>query len=37
MMSTHTGNRVTRKIVFRHTILGFVGSFPRKAGKEGAF
>ena len=37
MMSTHTGNRVARMSVFRHTIFGFIGSFPRKVEKEGAF
>ena len=37
MMSTHTGNRVPRMTVFKRTILDFVGSFPRKVEKEGAF
>ena len=37
MMSTHTGNRVARMSVFQTYDLDFIGSFPRKAGKEGAF
>ena len=35
MMSTHTGNRVARKIVFQTYVFGFRREFPKESCKKG--